>query len=185
VSRAGVPRTTPARTLVDVAGMYGRTLLQRTVEQAVVHKLLDFPALDLAMDMARGRRGVATLRAIADKWRMPDGSAPDVRSMFEARILPALLAIGFDPPVCNRTLQIGEHQLRPDFYWEKQRVIVETDGEATHGTPVAFRHDRWRDQVLMAAGYRAARVPWDHIKHEPAATIGRLRRILEQATGSG
>ncbi len=181
MSRAGVPCTTPARTLVDVAGIYRRPLLQQAVEQTVVRKLLDFPALDLAMDMARGRCGVATLRAIADKWRMPDGNAPDVRSMFEARILPALLAIGFDPPICNRTLRIGEHRLRPDFYWEKQRLIVETDGEATHGTPVAFRHDRWRDQVLMAAGYRATRVAWDHIKHEPGATIGRLRRMLEQA----
>lgn len=176
----GIPCTTPARTLVDMAGTFGTYSLRLAVEQAAVRKLLDLDELDRAMRRGRGRRGVPVLRAIADEWRAPDGQAPDVRSVFEARILPRLLALGFERPACNRTLQIDGHRLTPDFFWERQRLIVETDGAETHATPPAFRRDRWRDQVLMANGYRATRVAWEHIQNEPDETVGRIRRMLEQ-----
>jgi very-short-patch-repair endonuclease len=179
-TRGGVPCTTPARTLVDVAGTYGRPRLRRFVEEAVVRKLLDFGALDLALHRAKGRRGIRALEAIANRWRAPSGEAPDVRSIFEARILPPLMTIGFEWPECNRALRIGNFTFVADFYWPKQQLIVETDGEATHGTPVAFNGDRRRDQVLMAEGYRATRVTWSHMRDEPTATIRRIRKMLER-----
>jgi hypothetical protein len=179
-THGGVRCTTPARTLVDNAGTYGRPRLRRFVEEAVVRKLLDFGALDLAMHRAKGRRGVRHLGAIADQWRAPSGEAPDVRSIFEARMVPPLVAVGFDWPQCNRTLQIGGERFIADFYWPKQRLLVETDGEATHGTPVAFSGDRRRDQVLMAEGYRATRVTWAHMRDEPEGTIRRIRKTLER-----
>jgi hypothetical protein len=182
-ARGGVPCTTPARTLVDAAGTYGRSRLQGFAEEALVRKLLEFRALDLAMHRAKGRRGVRTLGAIADQWRMPSGEAPDVRSIFEARMLPPLVAVGFEWPECNRTLRIGGETFMADFYWPKQRLLIETDGEATHGTPVAFSDDRRRDQVLMAEGYQATRVTWWHMKHEPTATIRRIRKMLERYAG--
>lgn len=178
--RGDVPCTTPARTLVDNAGTYGQPRLQGFIEEAMVRKLLEFRALDLAMHRAKGRRGVRVLGAIADQWRMPSDEAPDVRSIFEVRMLPPLIAVGFDWPECNRVLRIGDEKFIADFYWPKQRVLVETDGEATHGTPVAFSGDRRRDQILMSEGYRAARVTWWHMKHEPTETIGRLRKTLER-----
>ncbi|HSK49498.1 MAG TPA: DUF559 domain-containing protein [Solirubrobacterales bacterium] len=177
---AGISCTTPARTLVDMAGTFGTYSLRLAVEQAAVRKLLDLDDLDRAMQRGRGRRGLPVLRAIADDWRAPDGQVPDVRSIFEARVLPRLLALGFERPACNRTLHIDGHRLTPDFYWERQRLIVETDGAETHATPPAFRHDRWRDQVLMANGYRATRVAWEHIRDELDETVGRIRRMLEQ-----
>jgi Transcriptional regulator, AbiEi antitoxin/Protein of unknown function (DUF559) len=180
--RGGVPCTTPARTLVDNAGTYGRPRLQRFVEEALVRKLLDFGALDLAMHRAKGRRGIRALDAIAERWRMPSGEAPDVRSVFEARILPPLVAIGFDWPECNRTLKIGGEKFIADFYWPQQRLLVETDGEATHGTPVAFSGDRRRDQVLMSEGYRATRVTWAHMRDELTETIRRIRKTLERGS---
>lgn len=176
---AGIRCTTPARTLVDMAGTFGTRTLRTAVEQAAVRKLLDLDELDRAMRRGRGRRGVPALRAIAAEWR-PVGKVPDVRSIFEARMLPRLIALGFEQPACNRTLHVDGHRLTPDFYWERQRLIVETDGEATHGTPPAFRNDRWRDQVLMANGYRATRVTWEHLRDEFDGTLDRIRRMLEQ-----
>jgi hypothetical protein len=179
VERAGVRYTTPARTLVDLAGILGTPSLRRAVEEAAVRKLLDIPALDLAMDSAKGRRGVPALRAIVDEWRGPDGNAPDVRSIFEARVLPRLVAAGFEWPDCNRKLRVDGHDFIPDFYWEKRNLIVETDGEATHGTPPAFRNDRRRDQILIAAGFRVPRVTWSQMRDELEETIERLRCMLE------
>ena len=142
VTREGVACTTPARTLVDLAGMLGTPSLRRAVERAAVLKLLNLGALDRAIRHASGRRGIKTLRLILEDWRTEDGSVADVRSDFEALVLPRLVARGLPRPICNKTLWIDDHRLTPDFLWEKLRVVVETDGEGSHGTPVAFQRDR-------------------------------------------
>lgn len=178
VTRPGLPVTTPARTLVDQAGMLGTPSLRRMVERAAVLKLLDLGALDAAMHAAKRRRGISALRTILIDWRTDDGSVPDVRSDFEALVLPRLLARGLPRPICNKTLQIGEERLMVDFLWEEQRVVVETDGKQTHSTPVAFQRDRRRDQILVAAGYRVARATWDQMQDELEAVVARVARAL-------
>ena len=62
--------------------------------------------------------------------------------------------------------------------WEKQKLAIETDGEETHGTSMAFQRDRLRDQVLIAAGYRTARITWRQVQDEPAGVVGRITRML-------
>lgn len=179
VIRGGIEYTTPSRTLVDLAGMLGTPSLRRTVERAAVLKLFDLGALDSALHRAKGRRGVSALRTIVEEWRTEDGTTPDVRSDFEALVLPRLLAFGLPHPACNKALQIGEDQFIVDFLWEKHRVVVEADGEQTHRTPVAFQRDRRRDQNLVAAGYRVARITWNQMHREPEAVAVRIRRTLE------
>ncbi|HEX5712174.1 MAG TPA: DUF559 domain-containing protein [Solirubrobacterales bacterium] len=178
----GLMATTPARTLVDLAGMLGERSLRRLVERAAVRKLLDLDALDRAMANAKGRRGVSTLRAALAPWRPVEGPLPDVRSEFEALVLPRLLEIGLPRPACNKTLQLGGERLMVDFLWEPQRVVVETDGRETHDTPVAFQRDRRRDQILVAAGYRVARATWDQIHGELDAVVARIQRALRTAS---
>ena len=181
VDREGVACTTPARTLVDIAGLYRRDSLRRAVERAAVLKLLDIGALDGALREARGRRGVRVLSAIVDAWRIKDGLQPDVRNEFEALVLPQLVASGLPRPVCNKPLRIGDDLIIVDFLWPEQKVVVETDGEQTHGTPVAFQRDRRRDQILIAAGYRVARATWDQMHGELASVVARIGRTLELA----
>ena len=41
-----------------------------------------------------------------------------------------------------------------------QRVVVELDGFAGHGTRTAFREDRARDRRLRVAGYEVVRIAW-------------------------
>jgi hypothetical protein len=179
VAAAGVACTTPARTLVDMAGLYGTPSLRRLAERAAVRKRLDLTALDAALYEARGRRGVKALSRIADEWRTEDGAVPDVRSDFEALVLPRLLAHGLPRPSCNETLRFGGESLMVDFLWQTQRLVVETDGRETHETPVAFQRDRRRDQLLVAAGYRVARATWDQIHHEAGEVVARIADALE------
>lgn len=65
-----------------------------------------------------------------------------------------------------------------DLLWKEQRLVIETDGEETHGTRAAFQRDRWRDQVLVSAGYRTARVTWSQLENEPTAVAARIKRML-------
>ncbi len=174
----GVTCTTPARTLVDQAGSVGLKTLREQVERAAVLKLLDLDELDLAMARAKGRRGLKWLRAVANDWRSEDDSVPDVRSVFEARALPRLVAQGLPRPLCNEPIQVEGETLIVDFFWPDQRFVVETDGRETHETPVAFQRDRRRDQLLLAAGYRPSRVTWIQMRDELEEVVARTARGL-------
>jgi hypothetical protein len=178
----GVPSTTPMRTLVDLAGMVGLPTLRRTLERAAVLNLLNLGELDLSLKAACRRPGTRGLRLLAEDWRSADGSVPDVRSDFEALALPRLVAMGLPRPSCNVPLHVGGELFVVDFLWEAQRLVVETDGQQTHETPVAFQRDRRRDQILVAAGYRVTRVTWRQVRDEGEAVVARIARALRSGS---
>ena len=89
---AGIPCTSPARTLVDLAGTVGDWTLRSCFERAAQRKSLDIPAIEASMDP--GRRGNRSLRSLIDEWR---GAAPiakkgRLKSPLEAKVLPLVLA---------------------------------------------------------------------------------------------
>jgi REase_MTES_1575 len=174
----GIPCTTPARTLVDLAGLLGRESLRRAVAQAAVQRLLDLEALDLALSSAKGRRGIRTLRDLLLPWGDAGTRVPRLRSLLEARLFPALIEAGLPRPRCNVRMRVLGEPLEIDLLWEEQRVAIEADGEETHGTPAAFQSDRRRDQILAAAGYRTARITWRQLEDELHATVDRIAQIL-------
>lgn len=176
--RDAIPCTSVARTLVDLAGRVGDRSLRGLVEQAAVLQLLVVEDIDRVLTRCN-RRGAPRLRAILQPWRDPGGDRPRLRSALEAKLLAAILGAGLPAPECNATLKLDGNRLEVDFLWTEQRLVVETDGAETHGTSVAFRRDRWRDQVLAAAGYRTARVTWGQLRDESAATVRRIARMLE------
>lgn len=183
--RQGVICTTAARTLVDEAGRVGLKTLREQVERAAVLKLLDLDEIDAALARAKGRRGLKGLRAIADGWRSEDESVPDVRSVFEARVLPRLIALGLPRPLCNEPVRADGETLIVDFLWPEQRFVVETDGRETHETPIAFQRDRRRDQLLLAADYRPSRVTWIQMRDEFEAVVARTARSLALSPSRG
>jgi REase_MTES_1575/AbiEi antitoxin C-terminal domain len=178
----GVPCTTPSRTLVDLAGVLSRGSLRRAVEQAAVLGMLDLATLDIAMTQAKGRRGIRMLETILVAWRGENGRLPRLRSPLEGRIFPLLAEAGLPLPQCNVELTVDGHRLQVDLLWPAERLVIETDGEKTHGTRAAFQRDRWRDQLLTAAGYRVARITWRQLENERGATIARIRRMLPSAS---
>jgi very-short-patch-repair endonuclease len=176
--RNEIPCTNVSRTLVDMAGRTGWSSMRNLVEQAAILRRLDVEEIDRIL--ARGRRrGAPCLRAILVPWRSTLERHPVLRSRLEARLLPRLIEEGLPAPRTNVRLRIDGHRLEVDMLWEEQRLAIETDGEETHGTPMAFQRDRWRDQVLIAAGYRTARVTWQQVRDEPTAVVDRIARMLK------
>ena len=109
--------TTPARTLIDMAGMVGLTTLRKTVGRAAISRKLDLQAVDLAIFNAKGRRGLRALELALLPYRTKDGKVPDVRSDFETLMLPQLLDMGARRPGCNVWLHIEGERLLVDFLW--------------------------------------------------------------------
>jgi very-short-patch-repair endonuclease len=170
--------TNASRTLVDMAARTGWSSMRRLVEQAAVLRVLDVDEVDRIL--ARGRRlGAPRLRAILTPWRNTVERRPRLRSRLEARLLPRLIEEGLPVPRTNVKLDIDGYRVEVDLLWEKDRLAIETDGEETHGTPMAFQRDRKRDQVLLAAGYRTARITWAQVRDEPIAVINRISRMLK------
>ena len=176
-ARYGVPCTSVARTLVDLAGGLGRASLSRLVEAAAVQRHLDVEDVERVLARRR-RRGAPVLRQIVKPWRATAACPPLLRSTLEARLLRELIERGFPRPKANVGLNVQGTRLEVDFLWETQRVVLEADGRRTHATSAAFGRDRRRDQILGAAGYRVSRVTWDQLEEEPDAVFSRIRRML-------
>ncbi len=65
---------------------------------------------------------------------------------------------------------------RVDFAWPNARLVVETDGRATHDNPYAFHKDHARDLDLELAGWHVIRLSWSQVVNEPDQVTKLLRR---------
>ena len=68
-----------------------------------------------------------------------------------------------------------------DFVWREQRLIVETDGAAAHGTKRAMKRDLERDVELTAAGWRVIRVSYERLLNDPASVAKEVLDALRPA----
>lgn len=173
----GIPVTSPFRTIFDLAAILTRRQLERALNEAEVLGLTD--ALSLPDLLARypGRRGAATLRALLGS-NAPGGVT---RSELEERFVAFLDAYGLPRPRLNATLAIRGRLLEVDCLWSEERLIVELDGRAVHGTKLAFEGDRQRDRILLVEGWRAMRVTWCQLHDEPAVIAADIRDLLRGA----
>jgi very-short-patch-repair endonuclease len=160
--------TAPARTLLDLAAMVPIRDLERAVDEARIRRLVRPRQLLDVLDRSPGRRGAGTLR------RLLDGDPTLTGSEAETRLLALLRAAGLPPTAVNARL--GHYEV--DFLWREQRLLVEVDGYAYHGTRAAFERDRARDADLQARGYRVMRVTWRQLVDQPEALIARIAQAL-------
>lgn len=166
----GIPVTTPARTLLDLAAVVDRRSLERAVDQAEALRIFDLAAIRAVLAAHRRRAGCGALRSVLDRWT----PHPHTRSDLEDLFLALCDAHDLERPLVN-TL-IGEYEV--DFLWPRQRVIVETDSHRHHGTRAAFERDRERDARLTAAGYRVVRFTYWQVVEQPAFVAGVIRSLL-------
>jgi very-short-patch-repair endonuclease len=177
---AGIPCTSPARTLVDLAGTVGDWTLRSCFERAAQKKALDIPAIEASMDP--GRRGNRSLRALIDEWR---GAAPiakkgRLKSPLEAKVLPLVLTRNVLTPLLNAPVEIAKGRIEVDFLWPAHCFALEADSRDFHATPIAFERDRWRDRELLRAGYTTLRVTNRQAETEATAIAETIAVHLKQ-----
>jgi very-short-patch-repair endonuclease len=164
----GVPVTTVARTLVDLAGVIDKPGLLRALNQAEILGLYDHAALTETLERSNGRRGAQALRAAL--------TTPHAltRSELEAQFLALCADHGLPQPSLNAAVCGYE----VDFLWSAANLIVETDGYAYHRTRQAFERDHRRDGDLKRAGYEVLRVTYWQVKREPEWVANTVRALL-------
>jgi very-short-patch-repair endonuclease len=171
----GIPVTSPFRTVFDLAGTLSTMRhLERAMNEAEVRQLRDRVSLPMLLERYPRRRGSAWIRTLLAS-REPRGIT---RNDFEELFVAFLEEHGLPRPRLNATLALRGRFFEPDCMWQQQRFVVELDGRATHGTDQAFESDRQRDRILLAEGWRWARVTWRQLRDEPAAIADDLRAAL-------
>jgi very-short-patch-repair endonuclease len=169
--RDGIPVTTPARTLLDLATVLPLRSLERTVDEGERLRLFRAEDLTAIAQRHRGDPGAGPLKALLANHSI--GSTV-TRSELEEHFLALCRARRLPQPKVNEPL-LG---YVVDFLWPPARLIVEVDGRATHGTTQAFQRDRDRDTSLTAHGYRTLRFTWWDVTRRPAVVADRVRRSL-------
>jgi very-short-patch-repair endonuclease/predicted transcriptional regulator of viral defense system len=173
--RDGIPCTTLARTLVDLAEVDSPRGVERAIEQAEVLRLFDLRAVEEVLARANGRRGAAVLTAVLA--RLEEPALTD--SELEERFLTLCRAASLPSPEVNEWLVIDdEPAIKADFLWREKRLVVETDGWEAHGTRQAFERDRRRDERLKLAGYEPLRFTRRRIIREPSGVMRTVAELL-------
>jgi AbiEi antitoxin C-terminal domain len=155
----GIPVTTVARTLLDLAEVTPQRHVARAIEQADRLRVFDRWALEQTMARSPGRRGLKPLRSILTDAVIE----PRSRSELETAFLQFCHDRGIPRPIVN-TLVAG---YEADMAWHDARVVIELDGFESHGTRKAFEDDRRKDAVRQIAGQRTIRVTDRWLTREP------------------
>lgn len=169
----GIPVTTVARTLADLAGTVPADHLARAVKEAERQNVFDLRAIEATLARTRGRRGRghrALREAIAEHAAL-GLSASD--SALEDAFLRLTRQAGFPRPAANALIE----GLRVDAVWRTRRIAVELDGWQHHHDRHAFERDRERDAILTTAGWRVVRFTYRQVTARPDDVTQTLRRL--------
>lgn len=167
----GVPVTSVARTVLDLADALRRDRLERLLERAEELNLLDLVEINELMSRTTRHKGRRALRAAL---AAHGHGTSFTRSGLERRFLRMVMATGLSRPSMN--FNVAGYEL--DAYWADERLGVELDVFETHGSRAAFERDRVRDEDLALAGTLVIRVTGARLDREPEEVMARVSTLL-------
>jgi predicted transcriptional regulator of viral defense system len=177
----GIPCTTLARTLLDLAEVVEERAVERAINEAEVLRIFDLRAVEEVLTRARGRRGASVLRRVLEKYTGPTLTEKEL----EERFFALCRAAEVPEPEVNVWITLANGiAYKADFLWRSERLIVETDGWGSHGTRQAFEHDRRRDRRLSVAGWTVVRFTWRDVEREPAEVTETLAGLWKAPPAS-
>jgi len=170
----GIPVTSPAQTLIDLATRHDQRVMERSINEADGLGLIRTDDLRAALDEHQGERGVARLRHILDR-----RTFRYTRSELERAFLPLARAAGL--PLPRTSVYVNGHEV--DFHFPSLDLVVEADSLTYHRTPAQQARDSERDQDHSAAGVHPLRFTHGQIKYEPDRVTRTLRATASQLKG--
>lgn len=167
VFRDGIPITSPARTLLDLATELSSVALERAINEADKRGLIDPETLRRRLDRYSGEPGVKLLRSVLDRHTFCLSD-----SKLEILFRPIASAAGLPLP----QTKVWLNDFEVDFFWPELALVVETDGLRYHRTASTQTRDHVRDQAHVAAGMTVLRFTHYQVEYESAE----VRRVLRQ-----
>ena len=150
----GIPITTVAQTLLDVAAPAHRLNMGKLLHEAIVQELFDLDAISRVLarnPTAPGARRLA--EALTEE-------VPLTRSDLEEEALSLFRSFSVPEPETNAWVSDGEKLVEVDFLWREYGLIVEVDGWRYHRSRWRRRQDAAKTTALRA-NRRAVHRFWD------------------------
>jgi hypothetical protein len=168
----GLPITTPARTLLDLAatGLRGRRL-EAALDHAERALRIDWADVALLIERHPRRRGTPALRAVLAAYAP---GTVETLSVLEEIVLELCDDHGLPRPQVNCVIE-GK---RRDFHWPGARLVVEADSYTWHRSPAALNDDRERDVELTLAGWTVLRFTYAQCTKRRAYVARSIHRAL-------
>ncbi|MEY2571678.1 MAG: hypothetical protein QOE63_2028 [Acidimicrobiaceae bacterium] len=160
----GLPVTTVAQTLFDIAPLVGLWRLERAMDDALVGGKLTVEQLEERLRFYEGarRKGLPKLRPLIEE-RGTEGWTPP-ESELEAHLFAMLDRVPGLAVVRQPALPWRPHtKERVDCLLPVPAIVCEGDGRRWHTRVADFDRDRWRDNEAAAHGLRVMRFTWVHL----------------------
>ena len=170
----GIPVTSVARTLLDLAGVLRPGDLEVAIDRAERSGLFDLTAVVDVLERARGKKGAPLLRRVAQAYEHSTQKS-ELERAFKHLLQPAtdIRTPSFNAAVEGET---ATHEV--DALWEEERLAVQLDGFEFHRTRRDREKDADSDADLELAGHRVMRLTWDDVTVNGERTLRRLRLAL-------
>jgi very-short-patch-repair endonuclease len=170
----GIPITSAARTILDLAGDgAGARDLERAIDSAVRDGWTSVAFLhrQLTALRSRGRAGIRAIERL-----LPDSGG---HSTLERQFLRLVRTARLPRPTCQRVFtRDGVFVARTDFTFGDRRAIVEVTGRLGHTTSRNRQHDAQRRNELQDIGYKVFEYTYEDVTERPDYVVRTLRTRL-------
>jgi very-short-patch-repair endonuclease len=170
----GIPVTSVARTLLDLAAILRPPDLEVVIDRAERQALFDLNAVVDVLNRVNGRRGTKTLKRVIAAYENSTQESKLERAFKQLLMAaPDIASPSFNALVDGET---GTHEV--DALWQDARLAIQLDGFEFHRTRRDREKDASSDADLELAGYRVMRLTWDDSTIHGERTLRRIRLAL-------
>jgi hypothetical protein len=172
----GLPVTTPARTVADLARTLPFTDAVVAADCALREEKLTKRQLDRVLD------GCARWPGVRQARRVLEFADERAESPLESAARVVFHQYGLDPPELQAAIRTPGAAFRVDFLWPGPSLIAEADGLLKYAGRSDLISQLERDRQLRDAGYRVVHFTWKELFGTPGTVVGALRRAAAAVT---
>jgi predicted transcriptional regulator of viral defense system len=178
ITIGGLPTTTVARTVVDLASLLRPRHLESIVDDAVAARRTTMTEIREVLESVarRGKPGVRSMRAILND-RLGESHSPTV---LERAGMNLLTEAGLTEFATEFSIPWSPHR-RFDVAFPKHKLAIEWDSRRWHLQAEAFDRDRARDREAIMRGWRVLRFTWDDVHRRQEAVIETIQATLSDS----
>jgi len=176
----GLPITTPARTVVDLAAVVHPARLLPIVEDTNHARIASYTQVGACMTSVarRGKPGIRRLARVLDKLTSTNARS---MSVLERKLFELVAAARLDRPTSQFPFP-GRQFTNGcvDAAYLDAKLVIEVDGRSWHTRIAEVKRDHERDAEAARNGWQTLRLLWEHVEDDPDGTAALIRDVLRE-----